>query len=293
VAVTAPVPAVAQQRRAGLPGVFVYWHLLSLDAPTVAVLWAWSFARATRVSASAAALSVLAIGTWLVYITDRLLDTRTGAARRDLRERHFFHARHRRALLAAGLASLLPLFCLIARMSALARRDDTILFAIAMVYFAAVHLPARRMRFPRELAVGLVFASACAVPAWSASPATHADLLRLVPLFAALCWLNCAAIHAWEHPTEFQRGSPISLMAVAVAASAAALMFVAGTEGPGILRLDAATLAAAMLLFALDRDRRRALQRADPEAALSLLTLRILADSALLTPLLLLIPWHL
>jgi hypothetical protein len=48
-----------------------------------------------------------------------------------------------------------------------------------------------------------------------------------------------------------------------------------------------------MLLFALDRDRRRALQRADPEAALSLLTLRILADSALLTPLLLLIPWHL
>jgi len=46
-----------------------------------------------------------------------------------------------------------------------------------------------------------------------------------------------------------------------------------------------------MLFFALDRDFRRSLKRRPPDAGPSALTMRVLADAILLTPILLLIPW--
>jgi hypothetical protein len=295
VAVAAPV-VLTGKRRAFLPGVFVFWHLLSLDAPTVAVVWAWAFARTAHVPLSADAAAVLGIGTWLVYVADRLLDSRPGAQRSDrradLRERHFFHARHRRALLfAAGPAALL-LALLILRMPAAARREDAIVFAVAMVYFALVHISPARIRFPRELVVGLVFAAACAVPAWSQIAVVPAGWLFLVPLFAALCWLNCTAIDVWEQPDIDKRRFTLAALGLVIAAVSAALALTAKSalHEPATLRLAGAIFTSALLLFALDRDHRRALRREPGEP--STLAIRILADAALLTPLLFVIPWR-
>jgi hypothetical protein len=290
VALVASVPVTGERRRSPLAVLPVYWHLLSLDAPTVAVLWAWSLARAVGGEIAWSTLAVLGIGTWLIYVADRLLDGRRGAPGRDLRERHFFHARHRRALLICAAALLVPLVWLIARMPAVARREDTWIFAVALVYFAAVHLPFLRFRFPRELVVAVVFASACAVPAWSVAGYAHFDTAALVALFAALCWLNCSAIHAWERP-EPSRRSPVSLQALAIAIIAGAFLL-AAQPNPGEFRLAAALFASSMLFFALDRDFRRSLTLRQPEKALSALAMRILADAILLTPLLLLIPWR-
>lgn len=280
-----------ERRRSRVAAIPVFWHLLSLDAPTVAVLWAWSFARGTHVQASAVTLAVLGIGTWLLYIADRLLDGRAGADPSGLQDRHFFHARHRRALLMAGVAASVPLLWAVAKMPAAARREDTLLFGVAVLYFLAAHGRRLRSRFPRELVVGIVFACTCAVPAWSQSTATHAELCWLVPLFAALCWLNCRAIHVWERTEPAAHRFVVSIPALSLAAVAAA--FLAVTGNPGALRVAAAVAASAMLLFALDRDRRRALQKQAAVEALSTLALRILADAVLLTPLLLLIPWRL
>ncbi|MGC2300913.1 MAG: hypothetical protein WA476_19055, partial [Acidobacteriaceae bacterium] len=76
-ALVAPLPTVVEHSRSRRWVVPVHWHLLSLDAPTVAVLWAWSFARAADVHPSGSALAVLGIGTWLIYVADRLLDARS------------------------------------------------------------------------------------------------------------------------------------------------------------------------------------------------------------------------
>ena len=79
------------------------WHLLSLDAPTVAVIWALLLARVAGVRPAPAGLSVLGVGTWLVYVADRTLDGLAGRETTRLRERHLFYARRRRVmLLAAG-----------------------------------------------------------------------------------------------------------------------------------------------------------------------------------------------
>ncbi len=288
-------------RRPRLALIPVYWHLLSIDAPSVAVLWAWSFSRAVAAPVSWPALAVLGLGTWLLYVADRLLDGRGGAAPGDLRERHRFHARHRRMLLICGALAIVPLSGLIAfRMSAAARREDAWIFLIAMLYLAAVHVPRirararvpRRLRFPHELAVALVFAAATAVPAWSASTAAHVDLLWLAALFAALCWLNCAAIHAWESAQPPRRWSLASTLALVIACVAGVFMFPA-VHNPGVFRLLTAMLASALLLFALDRDFSRSRRRtAEKHGDLSTLALRILADAALLTPLLLMFAWR-
>jgi hypothetical protein len=287
VAVAAPTLAVKQERRAGLSGIPALWHLLSLDAPTVAVLWAWGFAHAARVPLNAAATLVLGLGAWIIYVADRLLDGRAGAPRVDLRERHVFHARHRFALLiGAGCASMALLVLIVIALPPATRRDDAAIFAVFLLYFLIVHLPKARIRFPRELVVGVVFASACVVPAWSQPGSPHTDLAVMAALFAALCWLNCAAIHVWEHDGS---GYLIPAGAACVAAAAAGLAGWAGPEHGGAFRLVLAALASALLLFALDRDHRRALRKSAPPSALAL---RVLADAALLTPLLFVIPWR-
>lgn len=295
-ALVAPAPspptAVTQERRPlNLRSLPVYWHLLSLDAPTLAVLWAWSLARAVSAPVSPSALAVLGLGTWLIYIADRLLDGRARSLRSDLRQRHLFHARHRRAFLVAGALALVPLGWLIAIMPAAARREDAFLFAVTAFYFAAVHLTRVRLRFPRELVVAMVFASASAVPAWSASTSAHDDLVWIVALFAALCWLNCAAIHAWEGAQPARRWSLVSTLALVLAAISATFM-AAAADHPSVFRLLAALLGSALLLLALDIDFRRARRRPARHEDLSPLALRILADAALLTPLLLLVPWR-
>ncbi len=291
----APVSVIENRRHFRLRVFPVYWHLLSLDAPGVAVLWAWSFTRAIHAPQSWRALSVLGVGTWLLYIADRLLDSRAGSGLLDMRERHLFHARHRRAFLVAGLIVLVPLGCLILIMPAAARLDDACLFGAVLLYFAAVHVPLpptlKRLRFPGELAVAIIFACAAAIPAWSVSTTAHADLVWMVALFALLCWTNCAAIHRWEAAELPRRWSFVSTLALIVAALAVTLMTAARAH-PYVFLLLGATAASALLLFALDRDFTRAHRSDSSEETLSPLALRILADASLLTPLLLLLPWH-
>jgi hypothetical protein len=281
------VPVVAEQRRrASLPGVFVSWHLLSLDAPTVAVLWAWAFARAAHVHAASGAIAVLGIGTWLIYVADRLLDSRDGTARTALRERHRFHAKHRRPfLIVSGTAAVALLWLIVARLPATAWREDAAIFAVFLVYFVFVHLIGAR--FPRSLAVGVIFATASAAPAWSQAELVPAGWIACVVLFAALCWLNCEAIHAWEETRT--RSLRVTTMAACIALAAAGLAVASWTD-PGAVKLAVCILASGLLLLALHLDQRRFARRADDDPAL---TLRVLADAALLTPILFVLPWRL
>jgi hypothetical protein len=288
--VAAPV-LTQHQRRASLPGVFVFWHLLSLDAPTVAMLWAWAFARAVHVRGPSSAIAVLGIGTWLIYVADRLLDSLTRAPRTALRERHRFHAQHRRAFLVAScVAGPAILWLIAAHLAPAARREDAAIFAAFLIYFVFVHLIGSR--FPRSLAVGILFAAGCAVPACSQINAIPVTWRLAVVLFAALCWLNCAAIHVWEQAGLRSRPSRIPAMAVCVALAAAALIAGATSlRDSGTLRLAVSILASALLLLALHLDRRR-LARGSDDAKRETLGLRVLADAALLTPTLFFLSWR-
>jgi hypothetical protein len=89
---------------------WLWWNILSFDAPMVAVAWALVFAKSAGVALPAAEIAALGLVVWLIYTVDRLLDgqwavvavsPRTFASTDEaqafgppLRQRHVFHRVH-------------------------------------------------------------------------------------------------------------------------------------------------------------------------------------------------------
>ena len=57
------------------------WHLLSLDAPTVAALWTWFIASANHIRLPLSSALAMALAVWMLYAADRLMDARLMDAR--------------------------------------------------------------------------------------------------------------------------------------------------------------------------------------------------------------------
>ncbi len=305
-------------RLADAPRPVAFWHLASLDAPTVAVVWSLAFSWTGRVHLTGRVLLVLALTVWCAYVCDRILDARvldaraglqfsTGSNRSALRERHFFHWRHRRLL--APLAAAGGCVAGVMAMTFLAsfvRERGLVLGAAALVYFSGVHAAPqrwrRRLSLPRpvskELLVAVLFTAGCIVPAWSrflapgAQESSRLWLWTPAIYFAALAWLNCWCIARWESGGEgghgrFERvgrrhlermGKGTNLFAaLAVAFAGLLLAVIASASHPRSAALLGAGTASALLLGLLDRMRKH----------LTPLALRAGADLVLLTPVLL------
>jgi hypothetical protein len=267
------------------------WHLLSLDAPTVAALWTWFIARCCHIRLPIASPAAMALAVWILYAADRLLDAaRPGAADSDsddLEARHLFHHRHRRRFLVGIALAASALALLLHTLDPAAIRLYLVEGALLIAWFVVLHATHSAHRLPKEIAVGLFFSAATFIPTIARSPALHPSLLPAAILFAALCSLNCLFIYAWEHdpPSEMTPRPAHATTRVAVAhlpaltvvlAMAATALALFGS--PSAKPIAAACAVAAALLLALHRHHRR----------LSRIDLRAAADLALLTPLLLL-----
>ena len=253
-----------------------WWHLLSLDAPTVAALWSCFFVRAMHLHLSLLQALLLPLGTWLLYVTDRILDGLRQSQPGLLRERHHFHARHRIAFVgAASFLAVLLAWSVLSYMRPETLRDDSYLGVFALLYLWAVHRGASRL--PKELAVAVLFAAATAVPAWSRLGAGKEQLAPAIIFFALLCWINCVGIEKWEGGTlhATTRWASLHLRPIVTMTALFSLAAALLAPSPGLAAVYLAAMVSSGLLFALDARSSR----------LSPLHLRIAADAALLTPL--------
>jgi uncharacterized membrane protein YesL len=279
------------------------WHLTSLDAPTVAVVWTVAFAWAANVALPAWVPILLALSAWAVYIGDRLLDAYSALRSfrlHQLRLRHRFHWRHRRIFIPIAIAAACAAaFIVFFAMPLAARERDSVLAAATLVYFTRVHsnranspfTPKLRAPFlsslvSKEMLVGLIFTTACALPTFSRatfqpSPTLFALIVPTV-FFALLAWLNCRAIEHWECRASSLRSSAISFSGVSFPALAlsvtglfASAILASAHPRPALLILAGAV--SALLLALLDRLRTH----------LTPLAIRAAADLVLLTPALL------
>lgn len=265
---------------------------------------------------------VLALTVWCAYVCDRVLDARVldargGAASSSrlaqlaLRERHFFHWRHRRWMtpLAAAAAIAAATFAL-ALMPSFVRNRGAVLAGATLVYLSGIHaLPPRRrgrclLPSPvrKELLVGVLFTAGCVLPAWAGLDHSRTTEISnqwfWIPAvyFAGLAWLNCWCIARWESPgktgtvrarhsrrTErfFGRAEQGANADVPLMFAFAGLLLgaAASASQPRAAALILAGAASALLLALLDRARLR----------LAPLALRAAADFVLLTPLLLIL----
>jgi hypothetical protein len=287
-------------RTLGPPRALAFWHLASLDAPTVAVVWSLAFAWAGGVHLPLWVPLLLALVTWSVYVTDRLLDARAGLrnpAQHSLRERHRFHWRYRQVLLPMAIAGACAAAGIIlAFMPPMARARDSVLAAAALAYFSGVHSGRSAWQFPlrwprslpgKEFLVGVLFTAGCVLPTWHRPHAIAAPGSTIwtfwIPAgyFAALAWLNCSCIARWEGaegPVCCDDRSSRSLRSIALALAATGLLLcllAATSTHPRSTALLAAGATSALLLALLDHTRAR----------MTPLALRAAADLVLLTPL--------
>jgi hypothetical protein len=168
-------------------------------------------------------------------------------------------------------------------MPAFAREGNSVLAAAALMYFSGVHTPAKRPAWMRssiskESLVGVLFTAGCAAPTltrmqWNVN-GPHWPLFACLTIFAALAWLNCAAIERWESAAR-NRGT--TTRAGLLASVALLFAFPLAFTDARISALLFAAASSALLLALLDRMRER----------LSPLNLRASADLALLAPLIL------
>lgn len=267
------------------------WHLLSLDAPTVAALWTWFIARANHLHLPIAATFAMAIAVWMLYAADRLLDAQS-TQQDTLEARHIFHHRHRTSFLTGILAASAALALLLPRLDAQSIHLYLILGGLVFAYFVLIHATHSAAahqkvahRLPKEIAVGIFFAAATFIPTVARQPQLRLALLPPALLFATLCSLNCLFIYAWEHPTLHAshpahattrfalRHLPLTAIAITLTGIALAL-FDHHTPWP----IPVATAIAAILLLILNRRNKH----------IHPTTLRAAADLVLLTPILLL-----
>ena len=219
---------------------------------------------------------LLPLGTWLLYVADRILDGLRQSQPGLLRERHHFHARHRAAFLgAAFVLAVLLAWSVLSYMRPETLREDSYLGAFALLYLVAVHCGASQL--PKELAVAVLFAAATAVPAWSRLGPGKEELVPAIIFFALLCWINCVGIEKWEggnlHATT--RWASLHLRPIVITTALFSLAAALLAPSPGLAAVYLAATVSSGLLFALDARSSR----------LSPMHLRIAADAVLLTPL--------
>lgn len=262
------------------------WHLLSLDAPTVAALWTIFIARCSGVALPWQAPAAMFLAVWILYAADRLLDARTGP-KEALEPRHHFHDRHRSvfvifiAIAAVLLAALTP------HLNAAALRLYALLGGLLCGWFLLIHTRlASERRLPKELVVGIFFAAAVFIPTVARRPELRLQLIVPAVLFAALCALNCMFLYAWEHPGARTHAHSTTRLLTKYLVAASLLLIIASLLCALSLSFEAlSTLKFTLLAYAMSTMFLLALHRA--RQRLSELTLRAAADLALLTPLLL------
>ncbi len=261
---------------------WVWPHLLSLDAPAVAVGWQAWWAHVAGVPLGWPHHVILGLCVWMIYLADRLADGLRASPAEWGTQRHEFYHRQRAipaVLLLWGIAALAALSTRF-----LAPREfggGAILLLVTTFYFWMIHGRAGwPLRAPKEAVVGGLFAAGTAYfPLVQARPSGM--LTASVGLFGALCFLNCALITRWERTLRDRRDrrsllnafpamtERLGLSALALAAAAALL-----GAATGQLRPLAPLTISAVGLWALDCARNRI-----PASAL-----RVLVDAALLTP---------
>lgn len=244
--------------------VWLWPNLLSLDAPFVALLWQILFARClhARIDPLPSVLLVLAV--WLIYAADRTLDAWSGES---LRPRHEFYRRHWGTLLPLWIAVLTGGLALAwTRLPPQLFYGGLVLGAVVMLYFVLLHIGV--FERTKEATVAVLFALGATLSAWS-NVRTAVDIEAIV-LFSCLCWINCVAIEHWESPTQ----SKWSIAAAAGFVAVAAMLLLFSSRPV----LGGAVAASAFCFVLIDRARRHFSRDA----------LRVLADVALLSPLLLL-----
>lgn len=183
--------------------IWLWPNLLSLDAPLVAVVWLWMFAKSWRVVSFPHSLYLLvAVAVWVIYAVDRLLDSQMVPGQEGNQSpRHTFHDRHRKVLwtlvFVMGAIGILLLGSLPTGLWS----HGAVVLMFVVGYFVLVFLQSEPgVSYMKNVLAGLAFAYGTAVGVHFYRPDSNLFYFlfsREVMAFGVLCILNITAIDLW------------------------------------------------------------------------------------------------
>ena len=228
---------------------------------------------------------MLAACVWLIYVCDRIADALRLPSPLLTRERHWFHGRHKWKLaLSGGAVFALALNWSLHNFDTVVLRSGLGLTSMVVVYLVLVQLGWLKPVW-KEAVVGVLFAAGTSLPVWTRGAGADAELVLGTGCFAVLCWINCVAIEYWEtHRSTTSAGEESRLLQLvgrrlpiaAAILGVASLAVWSAIPRHGFGEIFGACVLSCAALAALDGYRN----------SFSTARLRILADVALLTPLL-------
>jgi hypothetical protein len=269
---------------------WLYPNLLSLDAPLVGLAWLYVFAKTWRLGYHPwEAYVAFALLVWVVYVADRLLNASMLRSTPERLEVHHEFHRHFRGIFCLGAAlALVIAFLLVATRMPMTIYRHLILGALLLAgYFGLSMLSSHEgddAPLMKNVLAGVAFAFGTAMTAHIYRPELSIyEMLksREFVSFAVLCILNISAIDLWQHASrsadlEIKASDELALTLPLTLLGAASLMFALLDNAQSSRPFFYAILTGSALLYILNRRR----------AAFSIDALRVLADVALLVPVL-------
>ena len=130
-------------------------HVLSLEAPLVAVLWQRALAHAHGIRLTPLLDVGLALACWLIYVIDRTLDTFGAKNVVELDARHAFYHRYRRVLMFGVIP---PALTLLAWMAFFVIPEGVLWQAVGLSLLVALYLAswsAQGSRISRDVVIAI------------------------------------------------------------------------------------------------------------------------------------------
>ncbi|MCX6867770.1 MAG: hypothetical protein NTV46_16440 [Verrucomicrobia bacterium] len=269
---------------------WLYPNLLSMDAPWIAVAWLYLFAKTWRLAYHPwEAYLTLGLAVWVICVATRLLDVSLrGDASATLGFRHQFYRDHRRTFsIGVVVAVVLTLGLVVTKMPMTIYRHLLLGGVMVAGFFGLSMLSsqeASEVSFAKTMLAGVTFAFGTAMMAhlyrWEYG---IYDMIfsREFVCFAVLCILNISAIDLWEHAfrsanMEIKAADELTLTLPLTLLGGCSLVFALLDNAQSTRPFFYAVLTGTALLYILNRNR----------SQYSLDTLRVLADVALLVPVL-------
>jgi hypothetical protein len=242
--------------------IWLWMHLLSLDAPLIALIWQDFLARCYSTPLTIAGRCVLGLTVWVIYIADRMLDVRGPSTGNEPRHHRFYRAHRRTFVLLLTTLVVINILVIVEWLRPQVFIHGLVVAGLSLAYLAAFTGAGSRRTIWKKSAAAMLFSAGVCVVASTSN--AHPIVLPWFS-FAVLLGGNLALIELWKRcrTTSWARYA-MPVFALLCAAFGRSPWYIA-------VALSAVALAAVS----------RCESKVPPEAR------RVLADLALFTPLLL------
>jgi hypothetical protein len=180
------------------PPIWLWFNVLSLDAPLIALVWQDFLARCYPTTLLPQGRAVLGLTVWAIYLADRLLDVRHPASPLESL-RHRFYRRNRvfgQTLFALVVAADLAMMRLLIRPSLFTA--GLLLAGAVALYLGAFPLTGWGTTAWKKPLAALLFTAGTFVIAWTGTGHPVQELAWPALAFCALCLGNLLMIERWS-----------------------------------------------------------------------------------------------